>query len=89
MFQRIPTSTGSLSRGARGGGRSSADLRARAAQKLERGLEALKARINAGRERCLNRAERRVGRLSQLHWRATRLFKVRTPDLTDLGLTPV
>ncbi len=55
----------------------------RAASRLETALLALKARIDAGRERSLMRAERRVGRLQERYSRATQLFRVEIKEVCD------
>jgi len=58
----------------------------RAASGLEAGLAALRAQIQAGRERSREHAERRVGRLFERYPRAARLFAVRITE-SGSGLT--
>lgn len=55
----------------------------KAASRLEKGLEKLRARIDCGRERSLFRAAQRLGRLRMLHSRAASLFHVGIEEIEE------
>lgn len=61
---------------------------ARAEVRLEHGLEKLKSRIEKGRMRSRSKADRQIGKLFAVNWRAGRLFDVEVaeaPDPNDPG----